>query len=70
MIWPIRSEPMSDEQSQLLMLLGELEQRYRREAEPIVRRLAEIKARDFTVVLPVGEVPQELLLRLQEQPDA
>ena len=61
---------MSDEQSQLLMLLGELEQRYRREAEPIVRRLAEIKARDFTVVLPVGEVPQELLLRLQEQPDA
>jgi hypothetical protein len=61
---------MSDEQSQLLILLKELEQRYRREAEPIVRRLAEIKARDFTVVLPVGEVPQELRLRLQEQPDA
>ena len=61
---------MSDEQSQLLILLKELEQRYRREAEPIVWRLAEIKARDFTVVLPVGEVPQELRLRLQEQPDA
>ena len=61
---------MSDEQSQLLILLKELEQRYHREAEPIVRRLAEIKARDFTVVLPVGEVPQELRLRLQEQPDA
>jgi hypothetical protein len=61
---------MPDEQSQLLILLKELEQRYRREAEPIVRRLAEIKARDFTVVLPVGEVPQELRLRLQEQADA
>jgi hypothetical protein len=61
---------MADEQTMLMMQLKELERRYLREAEPIVKRLAEIKARDFTVVIPVSEVPQELRLRLQERADA
>lgn len=61
---------MPDEQALLMMQLKELERRYLREAEPIVKRLAEIKARDFTVVIPVSEVPQELRLRLQEPPHA
>jgi len=61
---------MPDEQALLMMQLKELERRYLREAEPIVKRLAEIKARDFTIVLPVGEVSQELRLRLREPPHA
>lgn len=60
---------MPDEQTSLLMQLNELRNRYYYEAAPIVERLAQIKARDFTVVVPVGEVPQELRLRLQEQQD-
>lgn len=61
---------MPDEQALLLKRLKELEQRYLREVEPIVKRLAEIRAKDFTVVIPLSELPQELLLRLGEQPDA
>jgi hypothetical protein len=60
---------MPDEQTLLLMQLNELRNRYYNEAAPIVERLAQIKARDFTVVIPVDELPQELRLRLLERPD-
>ena len=60
---------MPDEQTSLLMQLNELRNRYYSEAAPILERLAQIKARDFTVVIPVDEPPQELRLRLLEQQD-
>lgn len=62
---------MSDAETWLLMQLKELERRYLEDVEPIIKRLAAIRAMQPPppIIIPLDALPPEFQRRFQEQAD-